>query len=133
MQKNPVDSVEFRNKKIDEILDNISIRTNEIFEQAKETNLLLSHQSEQLENIETKVASVDDNIIAANKKINKMLSEKSLSFINGLSTGAVIGGITIGVVGVGLGSIPIVGVSLVVTGIVATGTIVINKVNSVFF
>lgn len=126
-----------QSKQIDEDfnkrLDNISLLAEEILQEAKQTNNILNQQNEKLEKIEDKVYDTNNKIGIANRNIRKILSDKNISFINGLSTGAVVSGVTIGTVGIlGFGSLPVLGVSLAFTGLVVTGTIVVNKINNVF-
>jgi len=112
---------------LDKRLDNISALTNEILMRAEKISNMLNHQNEELEKIDGMVDDVDTKIIVGNNTMDKIISDKNISFINGLSTGAVIGGFTI--VGiVGFNSLPILGVSLVITGAVITGTIILNKI-----
>lgn len=116
---------------LDTILDNISKNTDELKEIAQETNLILTEQNNKLNTITNCVELTNEKIKDATGKINKLLSTKNMSFINGISTGVIASSIAVGTLGVvSLGSIPLLGTSLIVTGTVATGTIGLNYISN---
>jgi hypothetical protein len=114
-------------EKINESLDNISNSIEDILNQSKDIQNVLNKQNEKLDNISNDIGNTNDKLDVTKNKINEIIRDERLNFINGLSAGIIIGSTAIGAASLFSSlSFPIIGISAititsVIIGIVTGG------------